>query len=498
MSRSLVLGNGTMLIALDNLGQVRDLYYPFAGEELHTGDDCVHRIGVWVDGAFSWFDSGEWEISVQYQEETLASNITATHHGNQIELNFLDVIYNERNIFIRHITVRNIAKRKREVRLFFNQQFIISESARGNTAFYEPGLDSIIHHRGRRVFLVGGQAAGKSFDSYSIGQFNSHGKEGTWRDAEDGELGCNAIEHGKVDSTIGFTIHIASGKEATLDYWITAGETLPEAKKEYNYLLSKTPAHLVATTQDYWRAWVNKYQYTFMWLSDDVVDLFKKSLLIMRTHVDKRGGIIASCDAAIVRDGFDTYGYVWPRDGALITSAFIKAGYFEIARRFFEFMSDVISDEGFFYHKYTVSRSLGSSWHAWIKDGKRRLPIQEDETALVLFSFWQYYERSKNIEFVEEKYNSLVKPAAEFLRSYRDPKTGLPRASYDLWEEKYGVTVFTTSATVAGLRAASRFANLLGKEQDEKKYAKAAKEVHDALIKHLLQKGKKTRLKCVY
>jgi len=200
----------------------------------------------------------------------------------------------------------------------------------------------------------------------------------------------------------------------------------------------------------------------------------------------------------IVNDGYDTYGYVWPRDASLIAHAFTKAGYFEIARRFFEYCRDVISDEGYFYHKYTVSKSLGSSWHSWTKNGVRRLPIQEDETALVLYTFWEYYRHSKNIEFVEEMYNPLVKHAAEFLRTYRDSKTGLPRSSYDLWEEKYGLTAFTASSVYAGLIAAENFARLLGKEQDEKRFGKAAEEIKTALIERLITDGSETKINCLY
>ncbi len=486
MSRNLVLGNGSMLIALDAYGQVRDFYYPYAGEELQTGDDCVHRIGVWVEGIFRWFDDPSFSISVTYQDETLASNVIARSEELSIELVFTDVIYNERNIFVRQVRVRNLAERKREIKVFFNQQFVISESTRGNTAFYEPGLNALVHHRGRRVFLISGVMAGVPFATYSIGHFNAHGKQGTWRDAEDGILSENPIEHGKVDSTIGFPHRLAAHEEVVLDYWIVAGETLEDVKRDHTYLLTKTPDHLLETTQDYWHAWVNKNTFEFYGMSEAAAKLFKTSLLIMRTHVDNRGGIIASCDAHIVHDGFDTYGYVWQRDASIIADAFTRAGYYEIARRYYEFCRDVISDEGYFYHKYTVSKSLGSSWHAWIKDGKRRLPIQEDETALVLITLWHYYERAKNIELIENIYNPLIKQAAEFLRTYRDPKTNLPRPSYDLWEEKYGVTVFTASTVYGGLRAAERFAKLLGKEQDEARYATAAREVHTALLKHLM------------
>ncbi len=485
-----------MLVALDAFGQVRDLYYPYAGEELHTGDDCVHRIGVWVEGNFSWLSSPGWAIEVRYQPETLASDIHARNETLGIELTFLDVVYNERNIFLRRIVVTNVRERRRSVRLFLNQQLVISESWRGNTAFYEPAMQAIVHHRGRRVFLVGGVMNGDPFQLYSIGHFNSHGKEGTWRDAEDGVLDGNPIEHGKVDSTIGFSATIEGGDSVVADYWLLAGETLEDVKREHAYLLTKTPDHLLESTQNYWRAWVGKYRYTFYGLSEEVVRLFKSSLLIMRTHVDKRGGIIASCDADILRDGYDTYSYVWHRDAALITAAFVRAGYYEIARRFFEYSRDVISEEGFFYHKYTVSRSLGSSWHAWVRGGKRRLPIQEDETALVLIVLWQYYERSKNIEFIEDLYNPLIKRAAEFLRTYRDDRSKLPKSSYDLWEEKYGVTVFTTSSVVAGLTAAANFAELLGKEGDTKRFRDAADEVREALLRELVVEQGEVRLLC--
>ena len=37
-------------------------------------------------------------------------------------------------------------------------------------------------------------------------------------------------------------------------------------------------------------------------------------------------------------------------------------------------------------HKYRPDKSLGSSWHPWVRNGKPELPIQEDETALVIYA----------------------------------------------------------------------------------------------------------------
>ena len=104
----------------------------------------------------------------------------------------------------------------------------------------------------------------------------------------------------------------------------------------------------------------------------------------MRTQIDNRGAIIAANDSDILHFSRDTYSYMWPRDGALVATTLIKTGYSEISRRFFEFCYHAIRKDGYFLHKYSPDGSVASSWHPWTKDGKLELPIQEDETALVV------------------------------------------------------------------------------------------------------------------
>ena len=136
-------------------------------------------------------------------------------------------------------------------------------------------------------------------------------------------------------------------------------------------------------------------------------------------------------------------------------------------------------------HKYRPDRSLGSSWHPWIRDGKPELPIQEDETALVLIALWEHYSITKDVEFIEQLYNSLIMRAADFMVSFSYRETGLPYASYDLWEEKYGISTFTCSAVYGALMAAAKFAKLLGKNKSAALYESAALKMRDAIVKHL-------------
>src|SRR6185369_15152405 len=130
-------------------------------------------------------------------------------------------------------------------------------------------------------------------------------------------------------------------------------------------------------------------------------------------------------------------------------------------------------------------KSLGSSWHPWIVDGEPQLPIQEDETAIVIYALWQYFEKTHDLEFIESIYNSLIKKTAEFMMQYRDEKTGLPRASYDLWEMYYGISTYTASCVYGGLVAASQFASLLGKETHAKEYKDTAESIKKAILKYL-------------
>lgn len=484
--RSLILGNGSLLIALDNSGEVRDLYFPHPGLENHTGGQLRHRLGVYCDGALSWLvDDPRWEIQVGCEEDSLESRITAKNPGIEVALTFRDIVYNESPIFLRQIVVTNLAAHARELKLYFGHEFKIGQSHGGETAYFDPTSKAVIHYKGKRVFLMNGECDGAPFSDYAVGLSSFEGKQGTYRDAEDGELSKNPIEHGHVDSVMGFYSHYDAGAEKTVCYWLAAGDSIERVLNLNAYVLKKSPKHLVKTAGNYWRAWVNKYPWSFYGMSPKTIALFKKSLMFVRAHVDDGGGIIASADADVLQYGEDTYAYVWMRDASYAALALDHAGDANVAERFFNFCNAVITKDGYFMHKYLPDQSLGSSWHPWIRDGLPQLPIQEDETALVIYALAQHYKHSRDLEFIETLYNPLIEKAADFLAAHRDPMTGLPKPSYDLWEEKRGVSTFTSAAVYGALSSAADIAGILGKEERERFYRATANEVRDGIIMHL-------------
>lgn len=491
MARSMVLGNGNIAVCLDNFGQVRDFYFPYVGQDNHIGRNQVHKFGVFVDRGIHWLDNGDWEINIGFSNGSMVSKMRANNNKIKVTIEATDVIYNEKNIFLRKFVVTNNGSDDREIKIYFNQQFKIGDTNHADTAYFSSTVESIIHYKGRRVFLVGGMCDNKPFDDYSIGFCGIEGKEGTWKDAEDGLLSKNPIEHGVVDSVIGWSRKIPAGGSINLHYFIAVGETYKEVCELLEYIFVKGGDHLIESTGDFWRAWLGQVSISLDGLSEKAKRLFYDSLLVMRVHSDNRGGVLASIDSGNIQYGGDTYGYVWPRDACFTAWSFDLAGLNDVARRFYTFASDVITDEGYVLHKYQPDHSLGSSWHPWVKDGKRQLAIQEDETAILLVGLWEHYVKVHDLEFIESIYNKFIKKSADFLMRYRNVHTGLPLPSYDLWEERYVVTPFTSSVVYAGLMSAGHFAKTLGKEDDMDRFYLEADNLRKSIIKYLWDDNRK-------
>ncbi|WP_169703743.1 hypothetical protein [Candidatus Kuenenia stuttgartiensis] len=122
MPRDIPVGNGSMLVTFDSEYQIRDIYYPYVGSENHTiGHPC--RMGIWVDGHYSWVDS-EWQKTLTYKTDTLVTDVKAKNDRLKIELQMYDTVDFHLNIFVKEIIIRNLDGKDREIRLFFIMIFI--------------------------------------------------------------------------------------------------------------------------------------------------------------------------------------------------------------------------------------------------------------------------------------------------------------------------------------------------------------------------------------
>ncbi len=482
MGRPVVLSNNQLFVGLDESGLVHDFYYPYVGlENLTNARSSQHKIGVWVDGTFKWTDDGSWEIKVDFEEEALISRITMSSYELHIELTLQDYVDKFSNSLIRHITITNQSDHERNIRLFMHQVFQISRAGRADTAIYVPDGNYILDYKGRYCLLIGGKFDdGELFDQYAVGNYGIEGKAGTYLDAEDGELSGNAVEHGGVDSVIRFNKSIRAESAASLDYWIVAASSQIDAQNIHLQFNGMNMEEHMNETRTEWHKWIND---TGVNIPDFNKSELEKSLLIIKAHCDERGSVLASGDSSIFNYGRDYYCYCWPRDASYALWPLIRLGHYDEAKLFFDFAKDTMHKDGYLMHKYQPDRAIGSTWHPLIHGRSKELAIQEDETASVVFIMGEFYEATKDPIFVENVYHSFVVPAANFMCSFIDEETGLPHASYDLWEEKFLTTTYTVCTVIAALEAAAKLAAAADQPADAVKWQKSAEAIRGNLDK---------------
>jgi len=483
MVRYIPIGNGRLLVSFDRDYRIVDIYYSHDQSENHVVGHPF-RYGISIDGSFTWLDRS-FIKKMDYLDDTLVSDVEYDFGNINFKSNDFVDIYDD--VYVRKIIVKNSGNSEQEIKLFFHQDFYIYGNDIGDTAFYDPKVNSIIHYKNRRHFLISSiDDLNHSMDQYAIGIKGVRGYEGTWKDAEDGKLSFNPVGIGSVDSVIGHTIFLSPGETRELYYYIIARENQESLYKlKYGLSLEKL-REMFNRTANYWAVWNEKRSIN---LPQDMVSLFRKSQFIIRIHMNNYGALMASSDSDILKNSRDGYYYVWPRDASIGAYALTVTLHYSSARKFFDFALSTISRDGYFHHKYSPDGTVASSWIPRIIKDEEIVPIQEDETSLVIWSLWQYYLQSLDVEYFFPLYENLIKKAANFLVSFTD-EDGLPKPSFDLWEERFGVHTYTVAVTYAALKAAGEFAKTFRDYDLMHKYNEAAEKMARAYEEKFYSKEK--------
>ena len=167
MPRDLPLGNGDYLVTFDSRYQLRDIYYPNVGQENHTVGD-PSRFGVWVDGVFAWTGDDGWDRHITYEHETLVGDTTLVHSKLGLSLRFRDAVDFDRNIYFKEVTVEDATGRERQVRFFQHFDAHLYGNDTGDSAYYDPRSQAVVHYKGRRYFLISGSSGGSGLSALPL------------------------------------------------------------------------------------------------------------------------------------------------------------------------------------------------------------------------------------------------------------------------------------------------------------------------------------------
>ncbi|MEM3856130.1 MAG: glycoside hydrolase family 15 protein [Saccharolobus sp.] len=470
------IGNGKMLINFDEKGRIIDIYYPYVGLENQTGGDPI-RIAIW-DGKNLFLDD-MWRTEISYLDNSNIVEIRSEIPNTNISVTSYNFLDNDEPIYYSIIKVVNNNNIQKNLKLFFIHNINLYSNSFGDTAFYDPYTFAIIHYKSKRYLGFKAFSSSFTFSEYNIGKGN------LIDDLYDGYLGLNAIDNGDVSSSLGIEMKIDPNSFTKLYYVIAAGKNLDEIRNTLRKINFATVETSFTLSYMFWRNWLKKSLKINL---DNIDKIYQVSLLTIKNHMDLNGSIIASSDFSFVKVYGDSYQYCWPRDGAIAAYALDIAGYKELAIRHFNFISELLSPEGFLYHKYSPNKTLASSWHPWIYKGKKIYPIQEDETALELWAIASHYERYSDIDEISYLYKKFVKPALKFIMSYMEE--GLPKPSFDLWEERYGIHIYTISTIYGALTKGSKLAKDMGDEILSEDLLDTASLMKEITLKRMTYNGR--------
>jgi GH15 family glucan-1,4-alpha-glucosidase len=76
------------------------------------------------------------------------------------------------------------------------------------------------------------------------------------------------------------------------------------------------------------------------------------------------------------------------------------------------------------------------------------------------------------------------------MMAFREPNTGLPAPSYDLWEERHGIHAFTVAAVWAGLQASAAFADMFSDAALAQQCRDTARDIKAATTRLLFDRSR--------
>ncbi len=192
------------------------------------------------------------------------------------------------------------------------------------------------------------------------------------------------------------------------------------------------------------RSWLKTVKSAPAHVPADLQKAYQRTLLTLKQMQDPGGGIIAAPEFHFDLNSCGGYAYCWGRDAGFISYAMDICGMDQESADFYRYMQRCQSADGSFLHRHDMEGHLGASWGM----------LQPDETASVVFGFWQHVLLADDKALAEEL-RSMVDKAAAWLCHSRHPLDPLlPIPGFDLWEEREGVHYYSVAAMAAGLKAA--------------------------------------------
>ena len=473
-----ITGNGKLLVSFTGSGEANRIFWP---EQDYAQQINNIFIGIKFDETDTRFlHENLWYIEQRYEKRT---NILVTMYENSdfgLRIYQRDFVTNNKDVWVRNYVVENISDKVLNLKTFLHTDFITADNdIRSGMIDFEN--DAAVIYNKSSVVTIGsdkkikGFQFGGSFDA--LRKDTLYGKDDISMTSDMGlkfELGELKVgEKTEFNLFFAFSFDMKTGREM-----------LDAARKDGS-------KKLIEKEKAFWNNEFKKYN-KLETNNEKINEVYYQSILTFKLLTNQDTGAILAgveVDEKFTRCG--RYGYCWPRDGVFITKAFDICGMTEEAEKFYLVWAKKAQlPNGSWQQRYYLNGNLAPSWG-----------VQLDEIASIIYGAWEHYKLTKKLEFLEEMWG-IIKDATVYLANNFDEETGLPKPSYDLWEERFGEHAYTAAAVCAAFRCSADMAEILNVDlplaklwrEEANKLTKAIEDNLWSDQERRFLRGRKTRL----
>ncbi len=405
-----IVGNSSVLGCITNKGELIRLYYPNID---YFQNIDMYNYGVIVDGKIKWLSDAN--LISQYYD----TNILYT----ELEMEGIKVIQKDYVLPKQDVFVRKLAFSKK-VNLFLYSRLNSNINRMISGMVVKDALIQYCQEFYMSTF------ANKEISNYQINNANF---ENTELNSED-YIGMSSSAAIRYDNTDEITLYISLEK------------TLKTALNVASKIKKVSENELCIETKEYWNEYITKLSISNMnFSSAKEKDIVTRTAFMFQLLTDKNtGGVIASPDVDETFSKCGRYGYCWPRDALFVMKAFALLGMNESVEKFYTIWATKAQlENGLFEQRYYVSGELAPSWG-----------MQIDETSAMLIGM-NKFGKCRKLE-------SVVYKATDALLNFLS-ENFLPQTSYDLWEERKGVHLYSSVSIYEALKAGKDMLNKINR-----------------------------------
>ncbi|MDT3698892.1 MAG: glycoside hydrolase family 15 protein [Thermincola sp.] len=453
-----IVGNGRILTEINGSGELYRLFWPSIDtyqQVHHTWPTVLSPI--FGDRAVRLDDENLWEIAQDYLNDTNILITEAKSRRGNFRATTLDFVVPDRDIMVRVFEFSNRSEESVPLTVLYYGSWHINEGNLNNGTSFDDNSDILFHYK-RDTWLA--VAGGSGPAAYQCGWCEDNSYSGMLNGSRLSMApdGCQAWDLGLLEPAQSRSVAI----------YLAAGHNRAEAEENIFYARQQGWDGLLKETSEHWVTYLR--QANDLPLPGEIKRIYLRSVMVLKLLMNREsGGIIAAPEFDETYRSSGGYGYCWPRDGAFIAQAMLKAGYHEYTRAFYHWAANCQNLDGSWSQRYYSDGALAPGWGDQI-----------DETGSVLWGIWEYYQETKNKNFLADMWPTVDK-AVGFILDFMEDGSGLPGLSWDLWEERFGVHAYSCAAVCAGLRGAGQIAGATGRTELADKWLAIAARLNEKI-----------------